>query len=120
VLATYATGGTPQGGPAITRNTRGDGVAWYLGTRLDDASRARVLGRICADAGVSTCATPDGVEVVRRRHVNGGSSYLFVLNHSDRAATVAGAGVDLLTGVRHAGAIEVPAGGVVVVREDGR
>jgi beta-galactosidase len=120
VVATYASAGAPHGGPAITRNTRGDGAAWYLGTRLDDASRARLLGRICAEAGVSARATPDGVEVVRRRHVNDGSSYLFVLNHSDRAATVAGAGVDLLTGVGHAGAITVAAGGVAVVREDGR
>jgi beta-galactosidase len=117
VVASYA-GGVLDGGPAITRRPYGQGVGWYLGTRLDDTSRAALLGRICAKAGVTgTVAAPAGIEAVRRRHAEG-ASYLFVLNHTDRPATVAGTGVDLLSGARHAGAVTVPAGGVAVLRED--
>jgi beta-galactosidase len=108
VMASYV-GGVLDGGPAVTRN----GTAWYLGTRLDGPSRARLLRQVCDEAGVTS--GPSGVEAVRRHSAD--ASYLFLLNHDDRAATVAGSGVDLLTGDQHAGAVTVPAGGVVVLRE---
>jgi beta-galactosidase len=108
VIASYV-GGVLDGGPAITRHGR----AWYLGTRLDGASRARLLQRVCAEAGVT--AGPGNVEAVRRHGEN--ASYLFLLNHDDRATTVAASGIDLLTGDRHEGAVTMPAGGVVVLRE---
>jgi beta-galactosidase len=44
------------------------------------------------------------------------SSYLFVLNHTDREVTVAADGVDLLSGRSCAGNVAVAAGGVAVVR----
>ncbi len=112
VVASYA-GGALDGGPAITRNGR----AWYVGTRLDGPSRASLLARVCADAGVVATGTTPGVETVRRRSTD--ASYLFLLNHDDRDATVAATGLDLLSGSQYAGAVLVPAGGVVVLREEG-
>ncbi len=112
VVATYV-GGVLDGGPAITRNGR----AWYVGTRLDGSSRASLLARVCAGAGVVAIGTTPGVETVRRHGAD--ATYLFLLNHDDHDATVAAAGHDLLTGADHAGAVVVPAGGVVVLRETG-
>ena len=116
VVARYL-GGVLDGGVAVARNRHGDGAGWYVGTRLDDRSRAALLGRVLAEAGVRGLVDAPGVEVVRRRH-DDGASYLFVLNHGDRSATLAGRGVDLLTGDRRDGAVTVPAGGVAVLREE--
>jgi beta-galactosidase len=104
-IASYVDGPVP-GRPAVTRHAFGDGVAWYLATRLDPAA---VLARACAEAGVEPVlpGLPEGVEAVRRRGVDG--DYVFVLNHTD--APVAVAGADLLGGTG-----TVPAGGVAVVR----
>jgi beta-galactosidase len=110
IIATYV-GGVLDGGPAITRNGR----AWYVGTRLDGASRASLLARVCAEAGVVPTGTTPGVESVRRRGTD--ANYLFLINHDDRDHTVAGTGRDLLTGDEQVGAVLVPAGGVVVLRE---
>jgi len=96
VRATYATG--PLAGlPAVTRNARGTGAAWYLGAVLDDATLDAVLGEAAASLsrpvpGVSTL--PDGCEAVRR------GDALFLLNHGEQPVQVPVAPglVDLLTG----------------------
>jgi beta-galactosidase len=62
-------------------------------------------------------ASSPGVEVQRRRA--GDASWLFVLNHTDAAATVATTGTDIVSGVPVSGSVTVPAGGVAVVREGG-
>jgi beta-galactosidase len=116
VVARYA-GGVLDGGVAITRNAHGAGIGWYVTTRLDERSREALLGRVLAEAGITGLSTVPGLEAVRRRHPDG-TGYLFVLNHTDRPATLPGAGLDLLTGVRHDGAVTVPAGGVAVLRDE--
>ena len=118
VLATYA-GGELAGVPAATRHRLGAGTATYLGTRPDPASMARLLAATCAAAGVRPAATvPAGVEAVRRTGEAG--SFLFLLNHHAAAVTVPlpGPGTDLLDGRRHEGALELPARGVAVLREE--
>ncbi|GAA4688960.1 beta-galactosidase [Phytohabitans rumicis] len=105
VVARYADGPV-AGGPAITRR----GTAWYLSTRLFDD----VLGEFLSTL-LDPKLVPDGVEAVRRRHADG-RSYLFLMNHSDAAAQVDAAGVDLLTGAAWDG--RLPAGGVAVLREE--
>lgn len=120
VVARYADGPAASA-PAVTR--RGD--AWYVGTRLDDPSLARLLRGVLAAAEVAPPAAglPAGIEAVRRRHADG-RTYLFLLNHTDADAEVAGAdrggltGTDLLTGTAFAGVVPVPAGGVVVLAEE--
>lgn len=114
-VARYVDGPLP-GVPAVTRNEHGDGVAWYVATRTDTATTASLVSRMAAEAGVSPVAAVEpGVEVVRRS--GDAASWLFVLNHTDREASVAAAGHDLVAQVDVDGMLRVPAGGVAVVRE---
>ncbi|MGW2144162.1 beta-galactosidase [Nonomuraea bangladeshensis] len=104
VLDAYATGE-----PAWTRHEQGGGAAHYLTTRLDDATLARVLAAVCAEAGVRPAATaPPGVEVVRRAREDG-RAFLFAINH-----TGADAEVTTPAGVR----VTVPAGDVLILPEE--
>ena len=106
--------GLLAGGPAFTRNGFGQGSAWYLGTALARSDLHRVLSRAAREAGVPvTDLGLDGLEVVLRRSDRG--DYLFVINHGDRSANRPGAGRELITG-EHVNEINVPAGGVRVVR----
>ncbi|NYI04415.1 beta-galactosidase [Allostreptomyces psammosilenae] len=100
------------GMPVITRHSHGAGTAWYVATRLDDPTRARLLTRVADDAGLrpAPLAAPvAGVEAVRRGEV------LFLLNHGGQPVTVplpegyAAGSVDLLTGTPHRQAVELPA-----------
>jgi beta-galactosidase len=100
----------PDGSPAVTCR----GTAWYLSTRLDDASLGALLAEITGGSPY-----PPGVEAVRRRHADG-PSYLFLFNHTDRDAQVTASGTDLLTGVRWPDRGTLPAGGVAVLRSADR
>jgi len=116
-IVRYVDGPVP-GRPAVTRHALGAGVAWYVATRTDVATTARLVARIVEEAGVRPVATTSpGVEVSRRRA--GDSSWLFVLNHTDAAAELPADGTDIVTGARVSGSVVVPAGGVAVVREGG-
>jgi beta-galactosidase len=112
VLESYVDGPV-AGSPAITRYGR----AWYVGTRLDEPSLDRLVGQVCAAAGVTPVLPrrPDGLEAVRRRHPDG-TTFLFLINHAGTTATVTADGTDLLTGETYAGEATVPPGGVVVLR----
>ncbi len=122
VVASYQDGPV-AGGPAVTRRGR----AWYVSTRLAPTDLERLLGRVCDEAGVRPvcgAAPPPGIEVVRRRGPDGPGgrrrpSWLFALNHGDRAATLPASGVELLGGGEVDGRLVLPAGGVAVVREGG-
>jgi beta-galactosidase len=103
-------GGVLDGWPAVTRYEFGGGVAWYLSTRLDDAAYGRIL---CDAAGAVPAAT--GVETVRRRGAE--AEWVFLLNHSGDPVAVPATGVDLVSGRPVDGTVEVPAGGVAVIRE---
>ncbi|MEU4743386.1 beta-galactosidase [Actinosynnema sp. NPDC023658] len=121
VLASYADGPLP-GVPAVTRNDRGEGVAWYVACGLDGDGLDRLVATALADSGVEPTGGPanGGVEVVRRRGGAAGSavSWLVAVNHGDGDAELPAAGVELLSGARASGRVVVPAGGVVVVREE--
>jgi beta-galactosidase len=115
VIARYQDGPV-AGQPAITRNRVGAGVAWYVGTALDDEALVELLSRVAGDADVHPPAAAEaGVEVVRRQGPTG--SYLFVLNHSGAAATVVTSGYDLVSEVEVAGTLTVEPGESAVVRE---
>jgi beta-galactosidase len=116
LVASYVDGPT-AGGPALTRHRSGAGEAWYVGTRLADVDLRRLLAELTEAAGATLdVAVPPGVEAVRRRHPDG-PSYLFLINYSDQAARVDVSGVDLLTGTSWPERVEIPAGGVAVLRE---
>jgi len=99
-VMTYA-----DGRPAVTRN----GDAWYVSTRLDDEATARLLARVCAEAGIEAVLPelPAGIERLRR------GEHVFVLNHTGETVEVALDGIDLLTGA--AGPHTIAGGGVAVI-----
>lgn len=108
-------GGTDlAGSPALTRRAVGEdgGGAWYVATDLDAVSRAAVLGLVGAHGRLRPVVAdlPDGVEAQRR------GDLLFLLNHSDTAAEVAGVvGTDLLGGAACTGHVVLaPRSGMVV------
>lgn len=117
VVASYVDGQLP-GVPAVTRNDHGDGVAWYLACGLTGDGLDRLVRGALDHAGVATGA--QDVEVVRRTGEVAGAavSWLVAVNHGDSDAELSAVGVELLSGARASGRVVVPAGGVVVVREE--
>lgn len=91
------------------------------GTAAFRASHDQLIAAALAAAGL----TPEvpgltaGVEAVRRRATDG-RSWLFLLNHTSEPATVPASGVDVLTGAETTGPVELPPGGVAVLRETRR
>ena len=116
VVSSYVDGPLP-GVPALTRRTVGTGTAWYLATRVDAGGTAALVRHLCAGVGVAVHDL-SGVELVRRRGETG--SYLFVINHTDSAVEVPVRGLDLVTSTSCPGSAKVAAGGVAVIREEGR
>ena len=111
-IATFADGPV-AGVPAITRNSFGDGTAWYVATALDAPGMRELLARAANEAGVRQPVTLAGVEIVMRRGIH---DYLFVINHSDVAVQVPARGTDIIGGnvVHHL--LDVPAFEVRIVR----
>ncbi|HLI38365.1 MAG TPA: beta-galactosidase [Streptosporangiaceae bacterium] len=114
--------GELAGRPAITRHAAGSGAAWYAGTRLGADAAGRLLGRICAEAGVRPVlgGLPPGVQAAVRH--GDGARYLFLLNHGPEPVTVAlpEAGPDLLTDPgRPVDRAHLPVRGVAVIRLGG-
>jgi beta-galactosidase len=115
-VARYVDGPLP-GVPAVTRHQSGHGSAWYAATRLDMPAVRRPLERVLDDAGLRPTRPPQpGVELVRR--AGEGRSYLFVINHTEEDVTIPSTGRNLLTGTVHQPDVQVPAGGVAVLREE--
>ncbi len=113
VMATYLDG-PGAGMPAITRNTHGTGVGWYVSTRLDAAGLAEVMTAVYTDAGIVRPEVPAGVEVVTRRGAE--ADYVIAINHGEAAESVAVSGFELI-GQRDTGPrTELAAGAVAVVR----
>ena len=119
VLAFYAAGAL-TGLPAITRHAFGAGTAWYLSTQLADDDLTALLRGIAAEAGVLPAApAPPGVSLTRRRDSRG-RSWLFAVNHGAATTRLPAVGLDLIAGREIAGAIDLPPGGVAVIRERAR
>jgi beta-galactosidase len=118
VVTGYADGPL-TGQPAITRNSYGDGVAWYVSTRLPAPAHDWLIAGVLAGAGARPVVpgAPPGLEAVRR-HGENGRSWLFVLNHAGAAGSVPARGTELLSWRRVNGVLEVEPGAVAVVREE--
>lgn len=75
------------GMPTLTRNTYGNGAAYYVATRSNADFYRTLIGEICEEAGVRPIMdTPDFIEVTKRRNANG--TFYFVLNHGSEAYTL--------------------------------
>ncbi|GAA1486691.1 beta-galactosidase [Brachybacterium fresconis] len=110
--------GPLHGWPAVTRQVVGEGAAWYVAARPSAEGLETLAGEIIAAAGVEP--TVPGlhrdVEAVRR-FAEDGTTYLFVLNHSDRDQVVQVSGHEMLTGAEADGALTVLAGSAAVIQE---
>ena len=113
VVARYLDG-PAEGGAALTRNAHGDGVAWYLSTRLDADALAAVMSEVYRDAGIERSDLPDGVEVVTRHGDD--ADYLVAVNHRDVPVTVPATGREMLSDTDVESALTLAAGGIAVVR----
>ncbi|WP_340032449.1 beta-galactosidase [Paenibacillus sp. FSL K6-1122] len=103
-----------KGMPVVTRNTFGQGEAWYVASDPDERFLDGLLGQLAAAKNVeSLLETPEGVEVSAR--TKDGKPYLFVMNHN--AATQSydlgtAKAHDLLTNRELSGSVEIEARGV--------
>lgn len=113
VLARVASG--PWAGrPAVTARACGQGTAYYLGARLDDAGLTRIYDLVPA---LRVQDEEAGVERVTRTAA-GGQRHEFLINQTGEPRTVALAepGLDLLTGRTLDGTITLDPRGVAVLR----
>ena len=108
--------GPVAGSPAITRNSRGSGTAWYVATALDEASYFTLVSDVLADAGVPVSGLPRGVESTTR--TNDTHRYTFVINHTMSDAALDAHGIELLTGERVHSTLSIPAGQVRVIKQE--
>ncbi|QOS78281.1 beta-galactosidase [Paenibacillus sp. JNUCC31] len=70
-----------KGMPVVTRNTFGQGEAWYVASDPEDRFLDDLLGQLAAAKNMdSLLETPEGVEVTAR--TKDGQQYLFVMNHN--------------------------------------
>ncbi|SMD23534.1 beta-galactosidase [Kibdelosporangium aridum] len=81
---TAAVKGSFDFGPALTRNEFGSGVAWYLGTRLDEEAMRSLMNEVTAGAAVSPVLSglPEGVQATRR------GDFVILLNHTTNEVEV--------------------------------
>ncbi len=87
------------GMPVITKNSFGEGSAYYVATASNDQFYRTFLSDICADQGISpVMELPDKVEATSRER--DGEKYIFVMNHNPHACdiTIPWNCTDLLTG----------------------
>jgi beta-galactosidase len=119
VVASF-TGGAADGSPAITRNSWGEGSAWYLATLPSADAYRDLMARIVSEVGLTPPASVVGelgaLELVRRRSAD--QSYLFIVNHGAAEVTVDATGLDLVTETAMGGHVVVPAGAVRIIREE--
>jgi beta-galactosidase len=89
------------GKTAVSLNEFGQGRAVYVGTRLDDEARARLMACLASQAGLETLPKhwPEDVERVRLRDDEGNNVHALV-NHADQPRRIALAepALDLISG----------------------
>lgn len=77
-----------QGTPVVTRNSLGQGQAYYVGTRPEDAFYQKFVEELCKEQQIKAAVeTPEDVEAVTR--VRGDGTYLFLLNHGEESRELA-------------------------------
>ncbi len=75
------------GTPVVTRNAFGQGQAYYVGTRPEEAFYGRLMAEICQRQDICPAVkAPSGVEAIERSR--GKEHYLFLLNHKEGAQEV--------------------------------
>jgi len=118
-LASYVDGPLP-GVPAVTEHHHGEGTAWYIATRLDQAATDALVRTALKTTRVKPpiprVTAPPGLEATRRSGPEG--SYLFLINHGDEPAYVRTRGRDLVADRDVTGTLSLKAGAVAIVQEE--
>ncbi|MGW7160409.1 beta-galactosidase [Paenibacillus taichungensis] len=100
--------------PVVTRNTFGQGEAWYVASDPEDRFLDGLLGQLAANKNIASLLdTPEGVEVTAR--TKDGQQYLFVMNHNATTQSYdlgKAKAHDLLTDRSLSGTIEIEGRGV--------
>ncbi|MBF4549862.1 beta-galactosidase [Pseudoclavibacter sp. VKM Ac-2888] len=104
--------GPGAGRPAITRNSFGEGTAWYLSTALDGADLDGFVTAVLDSADSPYSPISDLETVVRH---GDGTDYVFQINHGALDAGAGIAGHDLLADRAVSSDDTVPGGSVRVV-----
>ena len=106
------------GASAITQNRFGKGLAYYIGTALDQTGMEWLINNICQSADIKPVIEqiPEGIEIVQRTNKNG--SWSFIMNHSTRKTKVPlwRGGHDLLTGTDAKDSIELESMSVAILQ----
>ncbi len=106
-----------QGMPVLTVNEFGKGKAWYVASSPDAEFLVDFLQTVCEEAGVEPLlSVPEGVETTER--VKDGQTYLFVLNHNNKAESIDlkdSQYQELLTAQQLSGTVELEAKGVYIL-----
>jgi beta-galactosidase len=106
------------GSPAVTRNSFGQGEAWYIGTQPDRAWLTDFIRERCVAQDIKPLVKgPLPIEASLR--VNEHGKFLFVLNHDEKPNEVdlnGHQGNDLLTGEMQQGLITIEPYGVRIIR----
>lgn len=107
------------GTPVVTCNFFGEGQAYYVGTRSEEAFYKKLMREICEKQQVCPAAeTPSGVEAVER--FRDSEHYLFLLNHKEAGEKVLVSRdcVELLTGksYQEKEQLELDAKGVAILK----
>ena len=106
------------GSPAVTRAKRGEGSAWYIATRPDQAFLNDFYRTALKEAGVQPLvnALPAGVRVAERS--NDAEKWLFAMNFSPVSQEIElPKGVNALTGEKIGGATVLKGLGFAIVQK---
>lgn len=102
------------GKAAVTINTYGQGKAYYVAARLDDASMQHLFEKLFTEAGIQIYKLPDGVE--RHTRKADGTEFTFYLNCTEETQNIENVqGTDILTGKETNGTLVLEKYGVAVI-----
>ena len=117
VIARYKkSNGWLDGRVAITVNSYGKGLVYYVGTYLDEPAQQILMTRLLKTAKVTTIVTPPGIEIGVRTRPDGGNVYI-VINHTaeERPIQLPWPAIEHLSGAMITTEFKLPAYEVVVV-----
>lgn len=108
--------------PVVTKNTYGDGTAYYVGTEPDDAFLADIIEKICMENSIAAPYQTNGnVELTER--VNDKYKTVFALNYDKENAAFIELGTqtwkEMITGQDVSGTYEIAPYDVAIFRKEG-
>ena len=116
VLGTYESD-FYAGMPAVTVHSYGNGKAYYIGTRMEEADLIKFFTPIWSECGIKEKELPEGVEYLTRT-AEDGSIFDFYVNYNAMPVTVqlSKDGTNLLNGEAVSGKVEILPFNAVVVK----